>query len=179
MKKQEIIEEVRQLKERLALLENQLEESQEELEEKYVPWIPSNDDEEFYYISGFGFVEKATFDLVGMDKFVLKLSNNHSLFKTKELAEERKLLSPLERKLAFILDQLGRDESKIAPAGGGAYFFYDYIEDKMCVDWIFNRAERHKSQYTTSEEMILKAVKLMGDDAYRYCGVEPQTNKKG
>lgn len=177
MKTQEIIEEVKHLKERLALLENQLKESKEKPEEKYVPWIPENDNIEYWFIGSDGRILSDRKDKFNYD-FNGRL-NYHNVFKTRELAEKRRLLGPLERKLAFILDQLGRDESKIGPAGGGAYFFYDYIEDKMCVDWVFNRAERHKSQYTTSEEMMKKAIELMGDDAYRYCGVEPPTSKGG
>lgn len=172
MKTQEIIEEVRQLKERLALLENQLKESQEELKEKYVPWIPEFD-KKFFYINAYGEVDDSK---IFYRPEVINLSENHNLFKTKELAEERKLLSPLERKLAFILDQLGRDESEIDLNNGITSYFisYGYTPNGWKVNPIaLDRNQvRHKSQYATSLDMIRKAIELMGDDAYRYCGVE-------
>lgn len=177
MNTQEIIEEVKQVKERLTVLENQLKESEVKEEYKYVPWIPEKDNGEYWFIDSDGKILSDRKD--NLNSFFIGRLNYHNVFKTKELAEERRFLDPLERKLAFILDQLGRDESEIGPAGDGTFFFYDYIEDKMGVDWIFNRAEHHKSQYATSKEMMEKAIKLMGDDAYRYCGVEPPTSKRG
>jgi hypothetical protein len=174
MKTQEIIEEVRQLKERLALLENQLKESQEELKEKYVPWIPEKDNGEYWFIDSDGrIILSDRKDNLNSD-FIGRL-NHHNVFKTKELAEERKLLSPLERKLAFILDQLGRDENEIDFSPDQNQFkHFPYYEDGLISStWFKYAQDRHKSQYATSERMMEKAIELMGDDAYRYCGVEP------
>lgn len=171
MKTQEIIEEVRQLKERLALLENQLKESQEELKEKYVPWIPKSG-EKYFYINEYGDIGS----LITLNSGdVTKLSNNHNLFKTRELAEERRFLGPLERKLAFILDYLGRDENEIdfSPGQNQLKYFPYYEDGVISSTWFKYAQDRHKSQYTTSEGMMEKAIELMGDDAYRYCGVEP------
>jgi hypothetical protein len=109
----------------------------------------------------------------GTSWFLSDHIKSYNVFKTKELAESRKHLSRLQRKWAFILDYLGRDESKIMTGNNYKYYpMYRINNREVMVTSDSNVIHGHPSQYAESIEMCKKAIEIMGDDIYPYLGVE-------
>lgn len=144
---------------------------------KQEDWIPKlTIGQKFYSISPSGEIHKhkCRKDLITSYGNYEELLTSCNVFKVKWVAESRKHLSPLQRKWAFILDYLGRDENEIDFSPGQNQFkHFPYYEDGVIsATWFKYAQDRHKSQYTLSEDMCLKAIKVMGDDIYPYLGVE-------
>ena len=133
-------------------------------------WIPGDRDY-WYYISD---TSDAMSDMGGRYNSGFRYKYKmYNVFKTKELAESRKHLSPLQRKWAFILDYLGRDESKIMTGNNYKYYpMYRINNREVMVTSDSNVIHGHPSQYAESIEMCKKAIEIMGDDIYPYLGVE-------
>jgi hypothetical protein len=145
------------------------EKSAKEITQEDWMWIP-RDGECWWFISNDGMV-LSDYSNIGNSGLKHKYITCN-IFKTKELAESRKHLSPPQRKWAFILDYLGRDESKIDfKRYDNKYFPYAH-SSLLFIGCSEFRQQLHKSQYTLSKDICIKATKIMGDDIYPYLWID-------
>lgn len=139
-------------------------------------WIPKlTIGQKFYSISPSGEIHKhkCRKDLITPYGNYEELLTSCNVFKIKWVAESRKHLSLLQRKWAFILDYLGRDESKVMMDNYYKYYpMYRIKNREVMVTSDSNVIHGHPSQYAVSIEMCKQAIEIMGDDIYPYLGVE-------
>jgi hypothetical protein len=139
-------------------------------------WIPGDDDY-WYFISDVGSIisDKGS-QYNGHFRSKYRMYN---VFKTEELAESRKHLSPLQRKWAFILDYLGRDENKMKSFNNDVKYYpaYHLRYHKIITFDNLDIINGHASLLSESKEMCFKAIEIMGDDIYPYLGVEKYEGK--
>jgi hypothetical protein len=143
---------------------------------KQEDWIPKlTIGQKFYSISPSGEIHKhkCRKDLITPYGNYEELLTSCNVFKIKWVAESRKHLSPLQRKWAFILDYLERDESEIMVNNNYKYYpIYLINNHEIMVTSHRTIIHRHPSQYAVSIEMCKKAIDIMGDDIYPYLGVK-------
>lgn len=161
-------------------LDDLIEKEKSVSEIKQEDWIPKlTIGQKFYSISPSGEIHKhkCRKDLITSYGNYEELLTSCNVFKVKWVAESRKHLSPLQRKWAFILDYLGRDESKIMVNNNYKYYpiyypMYRINNREVMVTSDNNVIHGHPSQYAVSIDMCKQAIEIMGDDIYHYIGVE-------
>lgn len=138
-------------------------------------WIPHGGENFFYVVVRNGDVDVAGY--TWNSHFSDSSERNYhiadyNIFKTKELAEERKHLSRLQRKWAFILDHLGRQEEDASEEKTiYAAPYYSYMSRSLEVGMYGMARSLHRSQYANTVDMCKQAMKIMGDDIYSLLGV--------